>query len=134
MCGIFSILNPSSKHSDILQQFNKGKRGPEFKKYFKISYIFGFHRLAINGFNDINAEQPFNINGIYLICNGEIYNWKELYRIINIQGKSRSDCEVIIYMYERYGIEQTLQMLDGVFAFCLYDTNINKIYSKTYSV
>ena len=47
---------------------------------------------------------------------------------MGIQGKSRSDCEVIIYLYERYGILQTLQMLDGVFAFALYDTNINKIY------
>ena len=31
-----------------------------------------------------------------LICNGEIYNWKELYNIMGIQGKSRSDCEVIV--------------------------------------
>jgi asparagine synthase (glutamine-hydrolysing) len=35
--------------------------------------------------------------------------------------KTQSDCEVILWLYERYGIEQTLQMLDGVFAFALLD-------------
>ena len=35
--------------------------------------------------------------------------------------KTNSDCEVIIHMYKRYGIKQTLIMLDGVFSFVLYD-------------
>ena len=33
-----------------------------------------------------------------------------------------SDCEVIIHLYIKYGIEQTLTMLDGVYSFILYDT------------
>ena len=35
-----------------------------------------------------------------------------------------SDCEVIIHLYLKYGMKQTLQMLDGVFAFCLIDYRI----------
>ena len=38
----------------------------------------GFHRLAINGVDDELSNQPFFIDGIYLICNGEIYNHKEI--------------------------------------------------------
>jgi asparagine synthase (glutamine-hydrolysing) len=38
--------------------------------------------------------------------------------------RTQSDCEVILWLYERYGIEQTLQMLDGVFAFALIDNSI----------
>ena len=40
---------------------------------------------------------------------------------MEITPKSNSDCEVIIHLYEKYGIEQTLQMVDGVFRFALYD-------------
>lgn len=138
MCGIFSILNNHYDTNIVKDNFNKGKnRGPEYSKFIKVNNVFlGFHRLAINGYNDINSNQPFNINNIHLICNGEIYNWKELYNIVNIKPNSKSDCEIIIHLYKKYGIKQTLQMLDGVFAFLLYDANVNKIYiaRDTYGV
>ena len=138
MCGIFSILNNHYDTSIVKDNFNKGKnRGPEDSKFIKVNNVFlGFHRLAINGYNDSNSNQPFNINNIHLICNGEIYNWKELYNIVNVKPHSKSDCEIIIHLYKKYGIKQTLQMLDGVFAFLLYDANVNKIYiaRDTYGV
>ena len=140
MCGIFSILNNRYALDKIEFNFKKGKkRGPENSKLININnknIWFGFHRLAINGYKDENAEQPFNINGIHLICNGEIYNWKELYSTMGITGRSNSDCEVIIYLYLKYGIEQTLQMIDGVFAFVLYDENAKLVYvaRDTYGV
>ena len=140
MCGIFSILNNRYTLDKIEFNFKKGeKRGPENSKLININnknIWFGFHLLAINGYKDENAEQPFNINGIHLICNGEIYNWKELYSTMGITGRSNSDCEVIIYLYLKYGIEQTLQMIDGVFAFVLYDENAKLVYvaRDTYGV
>ena len=81
----------------------------------------GFHRLAINGLDEI-SDQPMNIdNNITLICNGEIYNYKELFETMGQVPATNSDCEVILHLYRRYGIEQTLQMLDGVFGFVIYD-------------
>ena len=132
MCGIFSIINNNFSKELVLRQFEKGKsRGPESSKTIILEYpsiFLGFHRLAINGYNDELSEQPFFIEGVYLICNGEIYNWRHLYSMMGVNGYSKSDCEVIIHMYIKYGIEQTLQMLDGVFAFVLVDTNSNNIY------
>jgi asparagine synthase (glutamine-hydrolysing) len=85
------------------------KRGPEFSKldsnFNKIK--LGFHRLAINGLNE-ESNQPLLINNIALICNGEIYNYKRLYSYMDIQPTTGSDCEVIIHLYLKYGIEQTL--------------------------
>jgi asparagine synthase (glutamine-hydrolysing) len=126
MCGIFALLNSGDiNDSDIEKEFIKGKgRGPEFsklEKYFKVT--FGFHRLAINGLNS-NSNQPIVHNDIILICNGEIYNYKQLYKIMNIEPNTQSDCEVIIHLYLKYGIEQTLLMLDGVFSFVLLDNRI----------
>ncbi len=141
MCGIFAMLN--NKYSDLKQiktEFEKGKdRGPEHSKFLDLPSIhcyLGFHRLAINGFNDSNSNQPFFIDGIYLVCNGEIYNHKEIINTLNITPKSKSDCEVIIHLYKKYGIEQTLQLLDGVFAFILIDTNTRHIFVSrdTYGV
>ena len=48
--------------------------------------------------------------------------------MLSIKGISKSDCEVIIHLYQRYGISRTLEMLDGVFSFVLYDTKLNEIY------
>jgi asparagine synthase (glutamine-hydrolysing) len=131
MCGIFALLNVYKNNLiptvQVKDAFEKGKnRGPEFSKlddsYFKMT--LGFHRLAINGLNDV-SNQPIVIDDIILICNGEIYNYKTLYQYMNITPKTESDCEVIIHLYKKYGIEQTLTMLDGVFAFVLLDNRMN---------
>jgi asparagine synthase (glutamine-hydrolysing) len=136
MCGIFALLNNDGqfKQSFIEEQFMKGQnRGPEFSKLnkFTLKCILGFHRLAINGLNNL-SNQPIIIGDIALICNGEIYNYKELYDIMGISPNTQSDCEVIIHLYKRYGIKQTLQMLDGVFAFVLCDINITSQKAKIY--
>jgi asparagine synthase (glutamine-hydrolysing) len=139
MCGIFALLNNESTltSSDIERAFHEGnskKRGPDHSSLTKpnMKMVFGFHRLAINGLNAV-SNQPILIDDISLICNGEIYNYRELYAAMNIEPSTQSDCEVIIHLYKKYGIEQTLQMLDGVFAFVLSDNRIvSKIPAKTY--
>jgi asparagine synthase (glutamine-hydrolysing) len=137
MCGIFAILNNDDQLLEqdfIMKQFNKGKgRGPENSTY-KIAMVkvnYGFHRLAINGLN-ANSNQPITIGNVVLICNGEIYNYKELYEEMKIIPTTDSDCEVIIHLYKRYGIEQTLQLLDGVFSFILTDYSSYKENGKVY--
>ena len=132
MCGIFSLLNNEGCYTpeEIKKSFMKGqKRGPEFSELKEIdnNLLFGFHRLAINGLNDY-SNQPMTIDGITLICNGEIYNYQKLFSYINITPSTKSDCEIIIHLYKHYGIEYTLQLLDGVFAFILYDKQKELLY------
>lgn len=137
MCGIFSILNHDGNELTtqfIQEQFNKGKnRGPEYSKMatVMIRALFGFHRLAINGLNS-DSNQPIIYSDVALICNGEIYNYRELYKTMKVEPKTDSDCEVIIHLYLKYGIEQTLQMLDGVFSFILIDYRYGNLSSKIY--
>jgi asparagine synthase (glutamine-hydrolysing) len=139
MCGIFALLNIIRQFTSNLQlniihnEFMKGRsRGPEFSKLetttLNKNIILGFHRLAINGLNE-KSNQPFYIEGVMLVCNGEIYNYKQLYEYLGIEPVTDSDCEVIIHLYLLYGIEQTLLMLDGVFAFVLYDTRKELVYT-----
>jgi asparagine synthase (glutamine-hydrolysing) len=132
MCGIFALLNTNNNDNTdeiiIKEQFMKGQaRGPEYSslEYLYPNIVLGFHRLAINGLNS-QSNQPIVYNDIVLICNGEIYNYKKLYNYMNVKPTTDSDCEVIIHLYLKYGIEQTLNMLDGVYAFVLYDIRITE--------
>ena len=136
MCGIFALLNASYENNSlesekkIIEQFEKGKRrGPEnstLQSHY-LQLTLGFHRLAINGLNEA-SNQPLVFENVVLICNGEIYNYKNLYQQMGSQHTTNSDCEVIIHLYIKYGIEQTLVMLDGVYAFVLFDITQNKIF------
>lgn len=143
MCGIFALLaslranDSSNLYSQIEPFFLKGQsRGPEFStmEHFNRNLFLGFHRLAINGL-DKQSNQPICIKsndttdtGIYLICNGEIYNYKSIYNQLGVTPTTNSDCESILHLYKKYGIKYTLENLDGVFAFVLYDSNINTVF------
>jgi len=129
MCGIFALLNnlKTFNEENWNKAFLKGaRRGPEtstikaLPMFCKTETVFGFHRLAINGLDD-SSDQPITIDHITLICNGEIYNYKQLYSLLDVTPITNSDCEVIIHLYRKFGIEQTLNLLDGVFAFILCD-------------
>lgn len=129
MCGIFTLLNNENSFSmEFIEKcFNYGKgRGPENSniKNIMLQTIFGFHRLAINGLDD-ESNQPITYKNVSLICNGEIYNYKQLYDLLktDVTMQTNSDCEIIIHLYIKFGIEHTLQLLDGVFSFVLLDAS-----------
>ena len=133
MCGIFALLNADSRlNFEIIESaFNKGQsRGPERSRSISpcIACNIGFHRLAINGLNT-ESDQPLLNEEVLLVCNGEIYNYRDLYKLFpDDTAKTDSDCEIIIHMYKKYGIDYTLNNLDGVFAFVLIDLEKNKMF------
>ena len=133
MCGLVSYVNPRVSTDSAQNMFRTGKaRGPDDSSFHVVNSAFwlGFHRLAINGVQDNYANQPLSLGGLILVCNGEIYNSKELYYKMGVTPYSGSDCEVILHLFERYGIEQTVHMIDASeFAFVLYDSVRNHVYA-----
>ena len=122
MCGIFVLIGDNN---NPYVDFMKGaKRGPEGSKMICVNGIyFGFHRLAINGLDDL-SNQPMQHNNCVLVCNGEIFNYKDLINEYDLDVKTNSDCEVILLLYNKIGID-FIHYLDGEFAFVLYDGNDN---------
>ena len=124
MCGIFFLNAAMCSKADAQRAFDTGaRRGPTrstltYDKQLR-SWV-GFHRLAINGLLEA-ANQPMVVDGCSLLCNGEIYNHKELAAMLDIECASGSDCEVILHMYIKFGLEYTLSALDGVFALVIMD-------------
>jgi asparagine synthase (glutamine-hydrolysing) len=136
MCGIFSVLSHDTNINYEIIKKNGMKckhRGPDNttdELIYKNNYLlfFMFHRLSINGLNK-ESNQPMTLskyNGIKLMCNGEIYNYKNLAKKYNIDLLTKSDCEISIHLYKLLGIDECIKQLDGVFSFIIYDSIKNK--------
>lgn len=140
MCGIFALIETLNNTPNTITdtKFNKyvsisSKRGPE-QKITQILFdqsIFIFYRLAINGLNE-ESNQPFGIytnnNYIVSMCNGEIYNHNVLKNNYHLPCNSGCDCEVIPYIYEKEGPDRCAKLLNGAFAFILYDRSNNMFF------
>ena len=126
MCGFVAQIGQDRKEKDVRQGFSKIQyRGPDNSSVKRVSsdVLFMFHRLSIIGASSL-GDQPLSIpenSNLSLICNGEIYNHKELAEKYGFKNHSGSDCEVILHLYNRFGLKKTLTLLDGVFAFVLHD-------------
>lgn len=88
----------------------------------------GFTRLAINGLTEAGM-QPFGHRNTTWMCNGEIYNWKELAYQHNLTLRSGSDCEVIGHLYQLYrdNLATLFRSLDGVFACIIVDKERERV-------
>src|SRR5262245_7018601 len=89
----------------------------------------GFRRLAIIDLK--GGRQPLtNADGsLWLICNGEIYNHRELRTQLEADGHrflTHSDCEVILALYERHG-DRLLEHVRGMFSFALWDSRKRRL-------
>ncbi|TPX72611.1 asparagine synthase (glutamine-hydrolysing) [Chytriomyces confervae] len=129
MCGIFGAFGFDDKSGgfrDTAIALSKRirHRGPDWSGVKQFSNnILCHERLAIVGV-DSGAQPLTNADeSILLAVNGEIYNHVALRKTLKKKHefKTHSDCEVILYLYEEMGTD-FISMLDGMFAFILYDS------------
>ena len=127
MCGIWALLglkDPKDPRPWVNQLEARGPEGTCIKDIDKV--ILGFTRLAINGLTDAGM-QPYQKGNLSWICNGEIYNSKELEKSLGL-NHAGSDCECIgdLYLRHRDDLATFARCLDGVFALILYDGDLNR--------
>ncbi len=126
MCGIWFKLGPMLVvHNPKTWIKTLVPRGPESMTVTTLSgdITLGFTRLAINGLTEAGM-QPFGWRNYTWMCNGEIYNWRELANQHGLhQLQSGSDCEVIGYLYNIYkdNMSSLFRLFDGVFALVIVD-------------
>jgi len=91
----------------------------------------GHRRLAILDLSDRGAQPMASASGRYrVVFNGEIYNFPDLRRGLEEQGigfGSRSDTEVLLYLYERHG-ERMVEHLRGMYAFSIWDETAQTLF------
>ena len=123
MCGFIAYSGTELRIADLDEWFRQiGPRGPDDATISQInsSSILGFHRLAIMD-PSAAGNQPFRADGRALVCNGEIYNYKQLAQAHRVDLKTGSDCEVLLPLHRELGIDALCKRLDGVFAFAVVD-------------
>ncbi|WP_076012268.1 asparagine synthase B [Alteromonas abrolhosensis] len=128
MCGIFGILDIKTDVSELrTQALDLSKllrhRGPDWSGIWNNDNTILCHeRLAIVDV-DTGAQPLISQNDKQILAvNGEIYNHKQLAANLDepYPFKTRSDCEVIIPLFQQKGID-FIDELEGMFAFILYD-------------
>ena len=144
MCGIWLYIAKQGTYdiNTIMTSANKLKsRGPDRQCMHQITFndydvYLSFYRLAIMDLST-NGDQPFVLRSdksiIYLMCNGEIYNYQYLVDKYNLKDKltSHSDCEMLIHLYSLIGVDGLYNELmgdnvDGEFAMLIVDMSIDK--------
>ncbi len=127
MCGIHGILMlDGSPAPDVLAPMGRitRHRGPDDEgAHADGPLAMGMRRLSI--IDVAGGHQPLsNEDGtLWLVANGEIYNYRELSRALTAQGhhlRTRSDCETLLHLYEQHG-DDFLANVNGMFAFALWD-------------
>ncbi len=124
MCSIMGYCKSSAAYSSFVKGFERTiSRGPDDSRIVDTGKgLLGFHRLAIMGLTP-SGMQPFELDGSYVVCNGELYGFEKEKERLKEKGysfQSDSDCEILLPMYREYGVRM-FSMLDAEFACILYD-------------
>lgn len=135
MCGIAGIISPDKCDHGLIEEMTDilSYRGPDGRGFYRDGDLsLGHRRLSIIDLSKEAGQPMFNEDGsIRLVCNGEIYNYRELAEGLIARGhrfKSHCDSEVLLHLYEENG-EDCLQHVNGMFAFALWDGRRRKLIS-----
>jgi asparagine synthase (glutamine-hydrolysing) len=133
MCGIVGTAQVDRRFSveDVRRMTGRiVHRGPDDEGiYDGGSVVLGMRRLSIIDLS--GGHQPISNEDetIWVVCNGEIYNFRELRKSLESLGhkfRTHSDTETIVHLYEEYG-EEFVSRLEGMFGFALWDSVRKKL-------
>lgn len=131
MCGIYITNIPFEKSEVITKLKSIEFRGPDNLGYKQIDDIsLGHLRLSILDLEE-RSNQPMTFENFHIVFNGEIYNFLDIKKeLIDLgyQFKTKSDTEVLLFGYREWGAA-IVPKLNGMFAFSIFDTVSNKIFS-----
>lgn len=131
MCGIYLTNIPYAEEEIKTKLKSISYRGPDYMGIkSKDNMTFGHLRLSILDL-DPRSHQPMIYENLTIVFNGEIYNYKDVKNELLNLGYSfttESDTEVLLIGYKHWG-KEILEKINGMFAFSIYDTNTNKLFS-----
>jgi len=132
ICGQFNFARNDPVEPDTIRQMTESirHRGPDDEGYFFAGPLgFGFRRLSI--IDLAGGHQPMSDaeETVWVIFNGEIYNFKELWAELEQRGyqfRTKSDTEVIIHGYREWGTE-VFNHLNGMFGLTIWDVRKQRL-------
>lgn len=136
MCAIAGIVDAKSNvdESHILSMLDAMTlRGPDDEgAFFDVNVGLGHRRLSIIDLEFGHQPMYIDDGNVVIVFNGEIYNFQEIKANLSLKYgigfKTSSDTEVILHAYKYLGIEGCLGILEGMFAFAIYDKRLAKVF------
>ena len=129
MCSIMGYKGCTIAPEELKDCFDRTiSRGPDMQRIIEVgSVTLGFERLAIMGLTE-EGMQPFTCGENAIVCNGEVYGFRKLKKELESEYsfKSDSDCEILLPLYEKYGLEM-FRKLDAEYACIIYDAKRNDL-------
>ncbi len=139
MCGLWAYIlrNGPNFTSDDYERHMRwangsASRGPD--RYCEVKglrYHMMFHRLAIHD-TSMSGDQPFFYRdrfgtSFHVMCNGEIYNYRDIVAKHQFEMTSKSDCEVIMHLLAKYrnNVEKVVEEIRGEFSFVAFIQTAN---------
>ena len=124
MCSIMGMFGEVIPMKEFRAGFERtASRGPDCSSLLKFkNAALGFHRLSIMGLQP-EGMQPFEFEGKYIVCNGEIYGFRAMKSDLEAKGyafKSDSDCEILLPLFKEKGVAM-FKELDAEFAMIIFD-------------
>ena len=139
MCGIYGIFDPTGLLNDSQRAWaeqaqcrlkHRGPDGQQYRTLLNGHCLLGHLRLAIidleGGAQPISSED----GAIWVVCNGEIYNYIELREKLLAKGHrflTQSDTEVLVHLFEEKGTA-LLEDLEGMYAFAIVDVPNRRLF------
>ncbi len=136
MCGItgfFDLRDQRAASRETLERMTSQlvHRGPDSDGfYLEDGLALGFRRLSIIDLRTGDQPMVSADGSLVLLCNGEIYNYRDLRTRLESQGHRFStacDVEVLLSLYQERGID-LLSCLNGQFAFVIYDRPARRLF------
>jgi asparagine synthase (glutamine-hydrolysing) len=132
IAGIYNYANDEPVNDVVLRRMANvlAHRGPDDAGFYVAGRIgLGHRRLSI--IDVVGGHQPiFNEDvTVAIVFNGEIYNYRELARLVESRGhklQTQSDTETILHLYEEFG-DACVEHLRGMFAFAIWDARARKL-------
>ena len=139
MCGIAGFMHndrsrPVDRETLVAMAAIQHHRGPDgFGCEIGVGIGFSHARLTIVDLDEERGRQPFRSadHRLMLTKNGELYDYQRIRADLTAQGsrfRSKSDSELVLALYDRYGLEQSLPVLRGEFAFALHDRDADVLF------
>lgn len=127
--NIFCLINNDTFNNNniknILKEYSITKNNIELKKSVKLILSCQSNIFKKNQKNNCDNNEILEMDDIILLVTGDIYNFSELFKLINVKPKTNHNGEIIIKLYKIYGIEQTINLIDGDFNFVLIDNTLS---------
>jgi len=142
MCGICGFWNRDRVNLESLDKKIKtmtgvfSDRGPDNQGFWiegRNSIAFGHTRLSIQDLSNTGSQPMISKSGRFVVIfNGEIYNHNNLRsnfeNDLNHNWKGSSDTETLVNLIDKYGLEKTLSMIEGMFALAVWDDEKRQLY------